>query len=136
MMRILDRLDRKIELFVLKRVLIFLPVLTIVDIVFIEQKGAVFAGLAIGSACGLLRFFYMAATLRRILCGGDTGRAAAAALTKSAISLLGAMAVLAAAIVTDLWLFAGATAGILLVPFVLTINSLTEGLGITHNNFE
>lgn len=36
----------------------------------------------------------------------------------------------------NIWFFAGLTAGILHVPAVIMINSITEAMGITHNNFK
>lgn len=126
----------KLDLFVLKRVLILLVLLMIIDVAFFEDKGVIFAGLLLGAACGLTRFFFMSQTYRRLLGRGTPSQTTFIALFAFIVSLLGTIAVLVASIITNLWLFGGATAGILLVPIILTINSLTEGVGITHNNFE
>lgn len=126
----------KIELFMLKRVLILLLILTAVNVIFFKEKRIIFIGLVIGALCGLLRFSFMAKTYNQILGIGNSSRATIVSLTLFITSLLGTVAILVTSIITNLWLFGGVTTGILFVPFILTINSLTEGLGITHNNFE
>jgi hypothetical protein len=126
----------KLELFVFKRVLILLLILTIADMIFFRERMAIFAGLLIGAMFGAMRFHYMAEAFKKLLNAGNTSQTHFSTLLRFFVSLLGAVAILAASIVTDLWLFGGAVTGILLVPFVLTVNSLTEGFGITHNNFE
>jgi fatty-acid desaturase len=53
-----------------------------------------------------------------------------------AISQLILLPLLFIAYFINQWVFAGFVTGILLVPLVIMINSITEAFGITKNHFE
>ncbi|GHU80149.1 hypothetical protein FACS1894191_4680 [Clostridia bacterium] len=63
------------------------------------------------------------------------GSSRAKPVLRQLFSQLLPFAALAAAMVTDVWLFAGVAAGILLVPLVICINAVTEKIGLTHNRW-
>lgn len=51
----------------------------------------------------------------------------------------GQLAIIVAMIITlkiNIWLFAGMVAGILHVPLAITINAVTEAVGLSKNGFE
>ena len=43
---------------------------------------------------------------------------------------------MAVSISINKWSFLGVVAGILIIPLIILINSLTEALGLSHNNFQ
>lgn len=129
-------LKNKLEKFVAKRVLISFAILSILDLIFIHRRWIVLLGLSIGGAFGLLRFGSMVATFSNLICR----TAKDAAVKKSVLWYILNQGVLLILLATaakfDLWLFAGLAAGILLVPFIMFIFGIAQGLGITHYDFE
>lgn len=56
-------------------------------------------------------------------------------VVKQVLGLLTVLALLAFTAYCDQWLFIGMAAGILILPIIITVNGITEGLGITKNGF-
>jgi len=125
-----------LEKFIAKRVIILLAVLIILDLAFLKDKLFALAGLCAGGAIGLLKFGFMGRMFSGILSTNKGLSAGKRYLLWYIGSLIGLIAALAASAVINLRLFGGITAGVLAVPFVIFVNSLTDGMGITHNNFE
>lgn len=125
----------KLEKFITKRVLILFSILTILNSVFLNNKLLFFIGLTLGSVLSLFRFFVMDSALTGILIlkNGFGNKKAA---IKYIFSLLVTLIFLLIAAIINKWVMLGMMAGILIVPLVVMLNSITEGLKITHNNFE
>ena len=133
-------LKNKLANFIAKRVLICCILLSIIVLIMLEYKWHVLVGLLLGSVFSVLKFGSYTWIFQRII----SAAASPARKTKSARSgMLGFLInqiiifpLLLAAYFLNQWFFAGIVAGILLVPFVIMINSVTEALKITGNNFE
>lgn len=124
-----------LEKFITKRVLILFFILTILDSVLLSNKLLFFIGLVLGSLVSLFRFFFMDKALTSILILKSEGGNKKVPVIYF-ISLLVTFSLLILASIINKWVMLGTMTGILVVPFVVMINSLTEGLRITHNNFE
>ena len=122
--------------FIGKRVAICYILLSIIVIIVIDKRWAVFAGFTIGAFLSMMQLISNVSMFERLLLKEVPNGTAKKSYLHFVLALMSILAVLAAAITYDIWLFAGLVAGILVVPFVICINGLTEGLGITHNNFE
>jgi len=133
-------LKSKLEKFVAKRVLIFFVILAILDMVLIKEKWLVLSGLLIGGAFSVFRFGSYSMLFTNLLTPTSDGNTKKHAALKSTLIFILNQSILLLllflAMKISSWYFAGIVAGILLVPFVLLVNGITEALSITHNNFE
>jgi hypothetical protein len=129
-------LKGKLEKFLAKRALIFFIILAFMDIVFIGQRWIVLTGLFVGLVISVLKLDITGKIYSRVL--GIEGKFISVSQSMLIYVLIQILVVilLAVAIKLSVWLFFGATTGVLLVPCVILVNSLTETLRITHNNFE
>ncbi len=133
-------LKNKLAIFIAKRVLVCSALLSVMVLVWIEQRWYTLAGLLVGSAFSVMKFGSYTWIFKKIV----SGAASSAQKTNSARSGMLAFLVnqivifplLLAAYFLNHWFFAGMVAGILLVPFVIMVNCVTEALKITSNNFE
>ncbi|NTW72359.1 MAG: hypothetical protein HGA49_08975 [Eubacteriaceae bacterium] len=121
--------------FIIKRVLILFGILVLLDLIFLNQRGYVLAGLLLGTAFGILKLNSTLSMLKNVLPKGESSQAVRRSLRNYLIGNLGTAVVLIAAVITNLWFFAGTVVGLLLVTLTILINSITEVLHITHNNF-
>lgn len=129
-------LKTKLEIFVAKKALVFYIVLSLLDVIFIRQRWIIFAGLTFGGIFSLIKFGATAAAFSRLLSKDRNCAAVNHISLKYAINQIFIIILLAASLKYNIWLFLGMILGILLVPFVIIVNGITEGLSITHNNFE
>ncbi|MDP4094249.1 MAG: hypothetical protein Q8920_12915 [Bacillota bacterium] len=129
-------LKSKIEIFLAKRALIILVILSIIDLVFIVDRWLGLAGIFCGAGFSILRFSSMASLFKKIFSVGSGKKAAHKSVLNYLLTQLIAVVLLFISINISSGMFAGMAAGILSLPAVVFINSITEGLGITHNNFE
>lgn len=133
-------LKTKLEKFVAKRSLIFFIILAILDIVFISNKWYVLVGLILGGVFSNLKFSSYALVFSRILTpksgNSQPNNFVGSSLILFILNQLVLIPILFIALKLNESFFAGIVAGILLVPFVIFINCITEPLKITHNNFE
>ena len=130
----------KLTRFIAVRVLILCIMLSVVTIIWVESRWFTLAGLIFGSAFGVIKFGSFAWFFSRISTG-IRNPALKSSLTKKGLTgfLINQIIIfplLLAAYLLDRWFFIGLVTGILLVPFVLMINCVTEVLNITCNNFE
>lgn len=125
--------------FLVKRVLICLILLSIIVIMAFDKKITVLIGLILGTTISVLKLGSNAWIINKIAdvdknCGkkkfSDKFSSVIYALTQIAVLLM-----LYIAYRINQWGFAGFAAGLLTVPVVIMINSITEALGITRNNF-
>lgn len=128
-----------IEQFIIKRLLICFILLSIIDMAVIENKWPAFAGLAAGTFMGAAKFSGNAWALAGILgCPSQEGRSGPARHTSSVIFLLNQIILLPFLFLAynlGQWVFWGVVAGILTIPLLIMLNSITEAFGITRNHF-
>ncbi|MCR4437114.1 MAG: hypothetical protein QHH06_07505 [Clostridiales bacterium] len=101
-----------------------------------KNKWLVLGGLFCGTVFSLFRFSSMVAVYAKILSQEAKQAAVAKSVLNYVVSLVVVIALLVISMKISMSMFTGMTAGILLVPAVFFINAITEGFGITHNNFE
>ncbi|NJD03698.1 MAG: hypothetical protein FIA99_14135 [Ruminiclostridium sp.] len=130
----------KLASFMVKRVFICFILLSVIDMVLLEFRWHVLAGLILGSFFGVLKFGGYAWIFEKIV---STIVNPAQKTSSAKIGLFGFLVnqllvfpLLLAAYFLNKWFFAGIVTGVLLVPFVIMLNSMTEALKITRNNFE
>lgn len=126
----------KLEKFIAKRVLILFCILVILNLIFISEKVNVMFGLFLGLVLGFARFSFLSATISTLLGCNDKIKAVRKTFFRYTLNQAVMLALFIVSIEYSLWIFAGAIAGVLLVPFTIWINAVTEGLGVTHNHFE
>lgn len=130
----------KLERFILKRVLICMILLSIFDITLFENRWLVFVGLIVGSILSIVKFGSNAWVFEGIF-GTDENNghkklAPHSSVVVFAINQIILLPLLLLSYYISQWVFTGFIAGILVVPFVIMINSITEAFGITKNHFE
>jgi hypothetical protein len=127
-------------IFIAKRVIIYYLLLAAADIVFIRQKWLLLIGLTAGAIFSLLRFGTNAAVYGGIPFAGAkikvNNLSAGTVIVIYAINQIILLPLLFISYKAGMAFFEGVVAGILLVPLVLFINSITEAIRVTHNNFE
>jgi hypothetical protein len=125
--------------FIVKRVLICLILLSIIVIIVFDTKIPVLIGLLLGTTISVFKLGSNAWIISRIAgVEQDGGRKKFSSNFSSviyALTQIVSLLLLYMAYRINQWGFAGFAAGLLTVPFVLMINSITEALGITRNNF-
>lgn len=133
-------LKNKLASFIAKRVLICSILLSIIDLLWIEQRWYTLAGLLLGGAFSVLKFGSYTWIFKKIVSGAASPAQKTSSARSSMLAFLANQIILfpllLAAYFINHWLFAGMVAGILLVPFVIMVNCVTEVLKITSNNFE
>jgi hypothetical protein len=133
-------LKTKLEKFIAKRSLIFFIILAILDIVLFKNRWYVLVGLVVGGVFSISKFGSYTLVFSRIIASESRNSQHNHPVRKSLIvffiNQLVLLPLLYFALKFNQWFFIGVVAGILLVPLVLFINSITETLKITHNNFE
>lgn len=133
-------LRNKLVIFTLKRVLFCCILLSIIDIMVVNQRWFAFAGLIIGGAYSVLRFtayvYVFKVALLPISGTVYKKRYSYGIMATFIVSLILLLPLLYIALKIHQWFFVGTVSGILLVPCVIFINSITEVMRITHNNFE
>lgn len=133
-------LKSKLERFVAKRVLIVFILMAILDIVLMNQKWHVLVGMLLGGIFSLFKFSSYAFVFSKVIASAANNDRRNPAVKRSMlifiINQLVLLPILYVSYKFNEWFFMGIVAGILLVPLVLIINSITEPLKITHNNFE
>jgi hypothetical protein len=131
-------LKSKMAIFIEKRVLICFILVSIIDIVWIQQRWSVLIGLFSGGIISTMRFGSNTWIINRIVSVNtpQSKNPARSSMLFFLVNQIILLPVLFTAYFINLWFFTGIVAGILLVPFVIMINCVTEASGITHNNFE
>jgi hypothetical protein len=133
-------LKSKIEKFVAKRVLMFFIILAILNLVFNDERWYLLFGLMFGGIFSTFKFVAYAVVLKKALVieteNGKSRSGTKNSLLTFIISQIILLPVLFLSLKFNQSFFTGIVMGILLVPFVIFINCITELLKITHNNFE
>lgn len=127
-----------------------MSLLTIIDIVFVKEKWLVLTGLYVGTILSMAKFGSYAWVFGKIIGvgtnasdeGGSESRlperrqSPGSSIIVFTLNQLILLPLLFLAYYLSTRLFVGFVAGILTVPFVILVNSITEALGITKNHFE
>ena len=124
-----------LEKFIAKRVLIIFGVLVILNLIFVSQRMYVMLGLIIGSVFGFMRFSSFGATISRLVLH-DKSSTIKETFIRYMVNHVAMIVLCAVSIKYSLWMFTGVIAGVLIIPGIIMINGITEGLGVTHNRFE
>ena len=130
-------LKSKIEKFIAKKAVICLLLVSIIDMITVKNRWFVLIGLIAGTILSVAKFGGYAWIFARI-CNTDSTKKQAprSSITVFVLNQLILLPLLFLAYFLSNWIFAGFVAGILIVPFVIMINNITEVLGITKNHFE
>lgn len=124
-----------LEKFIAKRVLIIFGVLVILNLIFVSQRMYVMLGLIIGSVFGFMRFSSFGATISRLVLH-DKSSTIKETFIRYMVNHVAMIVLCAVSIKYSLWMFTGVIVGVLIIPGIIMINGITEGLGVTHNRFE
>lgn len=110
--------------------------LAVITAVFLgSHRWPVFAGLFSGALLGFFRLCGNEWIFKRLLCQNGAKAAAGGAAVFLTSQLLLILA-LALAYEAGRWAFCGLLAGVLIIPAVVMMNSITEAVGFTKNSFE
>ena len=130
----------KLEKFIAKRSLLFFVILAILDIVLFKNRWYCLVGLFLGGIFSVSKFRSYSMVFTRIIGSASINVKNSHAVRNSLIVFFINQIILLPILFISLkfnsWFFMGIVAGILLVPLVLMINTITEPLRLTHNNYE
>ncbi len=130
----------KLEKFTATRAAMRFLVLSVADLIFLENRWLVLAGLFAGAVISVFKFVSCSWILRRAVDDerATLGKRKTVGLT-FVVNMIYQSITLFSLLITYFlfgqWALAGLAAGILLVPFVMMGNAITETLGITKNGF-
>lgn len=122
--------------FLIKRIIILYVILLICDFVFFDKKWIIALGLTFGTIFGIFKFINMSKFMSGILVQEEKKLCLRRILVKFLSVQLATVFLLAVSIILSKVCFFGIVAGILIIPVIILINGITEGFGITHNNFQ
>lgn len=117
------------------RIVIVYMLLVITSLIFFDNRWNMVIGLTCGALVGILKYIALSKYISNILFkeqGKQYLRIFVNFLSLQAITIL----LMVFSIKISLWSFFGIVAGLLLIPAIITINSFTEALGMSHNNFQ
>ena len=131
------RLKAKVlQCFIKTRIIIVYIVLIIISLTIFDNRWYIVIGLTCGSVFGILKFIGSSRFISNILSQREKNTSLARILVKFLSLQVVTVLFMVVSISVSLWSFLGVVAGILLIPLIILINSLTEALGISHNNFQ
>jgi len=110
-------------------------ILIIISVIFFNDRWNIVIGLTCGVIFGILKYIEMSRFIANIVLRKLKELYLEVFLKFLLLQIISAL-LLIVAIKISLRIFLGAVAGMLLIPMIITINSLTEALGISHNNFQ
>ncbi|MCX7748872.1 MAG: hypothetical protein N2645_18580 [Clostridia bacterium] len=125
----------KLEKFILRRVVILFAVLAILT-VFLFKDIYIFFGLLLGTGLSIFRFLSMAAVFSRLMPESAKPLKAQHGVFRYVLNQVITVLFLIIAIAVKFSLFAGMAVGIMTVPIVVMVNSITEFFKLSNNNFE
>lgn len=127
--------ENKLVPFVIKQIVLYLLMLSVLALFLINQ-GQLYLGLFTGAALSIIRFISNAWIFLKGIIGSKNnyGHVVVTASLFIMNQLL-LLAVLALFYRLSSWLFVGLIVGVLLAPFAIVVNGITEALGITKNKF-
>lgn len=127
--------NNKTEYFLVKKSIIIILILICISIIIFGRNFEVIVGVVLGYLISLLRLRTLSGILKKMV-----GNAVKQVKKYSPVSYifvqLFTILILILAVMKSAPFFLAVFTGILVVPLTILINSLTELLGITRNNFE
>ena len=125
----------RLVVFVAKRALMLFILLAVLDVLLIEQRWHVLAGMTVGGIFGFAKFSLTAKAYLILLSPRKRLPDVSGLIMRFIFFQLLNLVLLASSMLAGFQVFCGMAAGILIIPAVISLNSVTEGLGITHNGF-
>lgn len=127
---------KALQCFIKTRIIIVYIVSIIISLILFDNRWNIVIGLTCGSVFGILKYIVASRFISNILLQREENLSLARILVKFLSLQVVTVLLMAVSIRISLWSFLGVVAGILLIPLIILINSLTEALGISHNNFQ
>lgn len=127
---------KALQCFIKTRIIIVYIVSIIISLILFDNRWNIVIGLTCGSVFGILKYIVASRFISNILLQREENLSLARILVKFLSLQVVTVLLMAVSISISLWSFLGVVAGILLIPLIILINSLTEALGISHNNFQ
>jgi hypothetical protein len=124
------------QCFIKTRVIVVYIVLIIISLIFFDKRGNIVIGLTCGSVFGILKYIGTSRLISNILLLGEKNFSLLKMFVKFLSTQTLTVLFMAVSISINKWSFLGVVAGILIIPLIILINSLTEALGLSHNNFQ
>ncbi len=126
----------KLDRFIVKRAVIFLVLCSAADLALPEKnRWPALAGLFAGTLLSVARLVGNE-RLFQAFSGWNGGKAVAGSILVFTAIQLALLPLILILYMISAWLLYGFIAGILAVPLIVMINSITETLGLTKNDFE
>ena len=126
----------KLVKFMVKRAAVLFFVLSTADLAFLGQdRWPVFAGLVAGTLLSIAKLVGNEWLFQKIFTLSGEKAMAGSILVFTGLQLV-LLPIILILYYLSLWALYGFVAGILAVPLIVMINSVTETFGITKNNFE
>lgn len=128
--------ESKLDKFIIKRAAVLAIILTAADIAFLgSNRWLILYGLLFGTAVGLARLLSNEWILKVTFKAGK-GKVLTGSIAAFTINQLALVPIILLAYFLSGWLLCGLITGLLIVPAIVMINSITEAFGITKNSFE
>ena len=126
----------KLDKFIVKRAAALLILLTAAELLFLKSnRWFVLEGLLAGAFISIGRLSSNEWILKKTL-KSNGGQAVAGSIVAFILSYLVLISVITFIYFLNVWAFYGLITGILVVPIIIMMNSITEMFGITKNRFE
>lgn len=126
----------KLVRFMVKRAAVFFAILSVADLAFLgNNRWLVFAGLTVGTLLSVARLMGNEWLFRKILHLTGGKAVAGSILVFTGLQLILLPVILIVYFIST-WVLYGFVAGVMAVPAVVMVNSVTETFKITKNNFE
>jgi len=117
------------------RLIIVYMILIIISIILFNNRWDIVIGLTCGTLVSVMKYIEISRFISKIL-KRERKRLYSKVFAKiMSLQIITAL-LMAVAIKFDLQFFWGFVSGVLLIPVIITINGITEALGISHNNFQ
>lgn len=129
-------LRSKLDRFILRRAAVFLLLLSAADLVFLGKNSwLAFTGLLAGTLLSIVRLVGNEWLFKEVFKFNGGKAVAGSILVFTAIQLI-LLPIILLLYFLNTWILFGFVAGILAVPVIVMVNSITEAFGMTKNNFE
>lgn len=127
---------KALQCFIKTRIIIVYIVLIMISLVLFDNRWNIVIGLTCGSVFGILKYIGASRFISNILLQREENVSLARIFVKFLSLQAVTVLLMTVSLSISLWSFLGVVAGILLIPLIILINSLTEALGLSHNNFQ
>lgn len=125
-----------LQKFILKRIIIFIALIIIIDFLFLKGNTKFIAGLIVSSIFGFMKFNSYSIVLKGLSELKDTKNVFLISFVRFVAGQGAIILLMALSIKYDIYFFYGVLGGVMIIPLIIFINSITEGTGITKNMFQ